>query len=141
MVELSDFNNEQNGDKSYDEMLGSELERTTKMDSVPSDLTAHVSPSPPRNQTSRRSVPDYGEVSRRNWQESKRLKLDGDVPDSISQARLPKRKVACLIGYCGTGYHGMQLNPPSKTIESELFASFVKAGAVSEDNADDPKKV
>ncbi|ANB12716.1 pseudouridine synthase PUS1 [Sugiyamaella lignohabitans] len=34
----------------------------------------------------------------------------------------------------------MQLNPPHKTIEGELFDAFVKAGAVSKDNADDPKK-
>ncbi|EPY51275.1 tRNA pseudouridine synthase Lsp1 [Schizosaccharomyces cryophilus OY26] len=53
----------------------------------------------------------------------------------------PKRKVACLVGYCGTGYHGMQLNPPSKTIEGDLFDAFVKAEAVSSYNADDPKKV
>lgn len=55
-------------------------------------------------------------------------------------AREPKRKVACLIGYCGTGYHGMQLNPPHKTIEGDLFSAFVQAGAVSKYNADDPKK-
>ncbi|GMM52167.1 pseudouridine synthase [Starmerella bacillaris] len=54
--------------------------------------------------------------------------------------RLPKRKVALQIGYCGTGYHGMQLNNPHKTIEGDLFQALVKAGAISEDNADDPKK-
>lgn len=54
--------------------------------------------------------------------------------------RRPKRKVACLIGYCGTGYHGMQVNPPEKTIEGDLFSAFVAAGAVSKDNANDPKK-
>ncbi|ONH67797.1 tRNA pseudouridine synthase 1 [Cyberlindnera fabianii] len=49
-------------------------------------------------------------------------------------------KVAVMVGYCGTGYHGMQLNPPHKTIEGELFDAFVKAGAISPYNADDPKK-
>ncbi|WBW74644.1 TruA family tRNA/ U2 snRNA pseudouridine synthase Lsp1 [Schizosaccharomyces osmophilus] len=53
----------------------------------------------------------------------------------------PKRKAACLVGYCGTGYHGMQLNPPSRTIEGDLFDAFVKVGAVSSYNSDDPKKV
>lgn len=45
-----------------------------------------------------------------------------------------------MIGYCGTGYHGMQLNPPHKTIEGDIFQAFVKAGAISQNNADDPKK-
>lgn len=54
--------------------------------------------------------------------------------------RKPKRKVAVLIGYCGTGYHGMQVNPPHKTIEGDLFDAFVKAGAVSADNANDIRK-
>lgn len=64
--------------------------------------------------------------------------LDG-VPDT-KKVRLPKRKVALKIGYCGTGYHGMQLNPPHKTIEGDIFEALVKAGAISEDNANDPKK-
>ncbi|KAH3681474.1 hypothetical protein WICPIJ_007553 [Wickerhamomyces pijperi] len=54
--------------------------------------------------------------------------------------RLPKRKVSVMVGYCGTGYHGMQINPGTKTIEGDLYAAFVKAGAVSQYNADDPKK-
>lgn len=45
-----------------------------------------------------------------------------------------------MLGYCGTGYHGMQLNPPSKTIEGELFEAFVKAGAISKNNSNDLKK-
>ncbi|KAG5355045.1 tRNA pseudouridine synthase 1 [Yarrowia sp. B02] len=66
-----------------------------------------------------------------------RRKTDGPLVDEV---RLPKRKVACMIGYCGTGYHGMQLNPPQKTIEGDIFEAFVKAGAISQNNADDPKK-
>lgn len=46
-----------------------------------------------------------------------------------------------MIGYSGTGYHGMQLNHNTKTIEGDLFQAFVKAGAVSKANADDPKKI
>jgi tRNA pseudouridine38-40 synthase len=45
-----------------------------------------------------------------------------------------------LIGYSGTGYKGMQITPTEKTIEGDLFAAFVKAGAISKANADDPKK-
>ncbi|GAV49636.1 hypothetical protein ZYGR_0P02810 [Zygosaccharomyces rouxii] len=56
------------------------------------------------------------------------------------ERRLPKRKVAVMIGYCGTGYHGMQHNPPNLTIESELFTAFVEAGAISKANSTDLKK-
>ncbi|RKP07299.1 pseudouridine synthase, partial [Thamnocephalis sphaerospora] len=57
------------------------------------------------------------------------------------EPRLPKRKVVLMMGFCGTGYQGMQVNPGAKTIEGDLFAALVAAGAVSKDNADDPKKV
>jgi tRNA pseudouridine38-40 synthase len=57
-----------------------------------------------------------------------------------SEARKPKRKVAVLIGYAGSGYKGMQINAQEKTIEGDLFKAFIKAGAISKANADDPKK-
>lgn len=57
-----------------------------------------------------------------------------------AEDRRPKRKVAVMIGYAGTGYHGIQINHKEKTIEGDLFAAFVKAGAISKANADDPKK-
>lgn len=56
------------------------------------------------------------------------------------EPRLPKRKVAVMIGYCGTGYHGMQYNPPNPTIEAELFKAFSEAGAISKANSTDLKK-
>lgn len=64
---------------------------------------------------------------------------DGNV---IKSERKPKRKVACMIGYCGTGYNGMQIqnNPDVKTIEADLFHAFVKAGAISMENSSDIKK-
>lgn len=57
-----------------------------------------------------------------------------------AEEKRPKRKVAVLIGYAGTGYKGMQLDYTQKTIEGDLFAAFVAAGAISKANADDPKK-
>lgn len=57
-----------------------------------------------------------------------------------AEEKRPKRKVAVLIGYSGTGYKGMQLDYTQKTIEGDLFAAFVAAGAISKANADDPKK-
>ncbi|KAL4864451.1 hypothetical protein BDV12DRAFT_176114 [Aspergillus spectabilis] len=60
--------------------------------------------------------------------------------DIESEQRRPKKKVAVLIGYSGTGYKGMQLSTTEKTIEGELFTAFVAAGAISKANAADPKK-
>ncbi|GFF50304.1 hypothetical protein IFM47457_02830 [Aspergillus lentulus] len=62
-------------------------------------------------------------------------------PEDIeNEQRRPKKKVAVLIGYAGTGYHGMQLSDKEKTIEGDLFTAFVAAGAISKANAADPKK-
>ncbi|OKL61645.1 hypothetical protein UA08_03656 [Talaromyces atroroseus] len=60
--------------------------------------------------------------------------------DIAAEQRRPKKKVAVMIGYSGTGYHGMQLSLTHKTIEGDLFAAFVAAGAISKANATDPKK-
>ncbi|KAH4898863.1 hypothetical protein HBI56_153240 [Parastagonospora nodorum] len=57
-----------------------------------------------------------------------------------AEERRPKRKVAVMIGYSGTGYKGMQIDNKQKTIEGDLFTAFVAAGAISKANADDPKK-
>ncbi|KFY28915.1 hypothetical protein V493_02667 [Pseudogymnoascus sp. VKM F-4281 (FW-2241)] len=84
-------------------------------------------------------------------QEAKRRKIaefgEGAVPESpfskeeiAAEERRPKRKVAVLIGYAGSGYKGMQINTTEKTIEGDLFSAFVTAGAISKANADDPKK-
>lgn len=45
-----------------------------------------------------------------------------------------------MIGYSGTGYKGMQVNGDEPTIERDLFQAFIKAGAISKANADDPRK-
>jgi tRNA pseudouridine38-40 synthase len=57
-----------------------------------------------------------------------------------AETRKPKRKVAVMIGYAGSGYKGMQINAQEKTIEGDLFKAFVAAGAISKNNSDDPKK-
>lgn len=66
--------------------------------------------------------------------------LDANGKVIPKPVRLPKRKVAVMVGYCGTGYCGMQFNPPNPTIEATLFKAFADAGAISEDNAKDIKK-
>lgn len=63
---------------------------------------------------------------------------DGNVIPK--EERRPKKKVAMMIGYCGTGYHGMQLNPPNPTIEGAIFDALVKAEAISKANSTDLKK-
>lgn len=84
-------------------------------------------------------------------QEARRKKREenGEDPDAglpfsreeiASEERRPKKKVAVLVGYAGTGYKGMQLNAKEKTIEGDLFAAFIAASAISKANADDPKK-
>jgi tRNA pseudouridine38-40 synthase len=57
-----------------------------------------------------------------------------------NEERRPKRKVAVMIGYAGTGYKGLQINTKEKTIEGDMFKAFVAAGAISKANANDPKK-
>ncbi|KAJ6134435.1 TRNA pseudouridine synthase [Penicillium sp. IBT 18751x] len=57
-----------------------------------------------------------------------------------NEERRPKKKVALMMGYSGTGYYGMQLNENQKTIEGDLFAALVASGAISKANASDPKK-
>ncbi|KAJ7742877.1 pseudouridine synthase [Mycena metata] len=69
---------------------------------------------------------------------------DEDTASSAreSASRLRKRKCALLIGYCGSGYRGLRFQyDGTSTIESTLFGALVRAGAISEDNADDPEKV
>ncbi|KAI7879567.1 tRNA pseudouridine synthase [Lichtheimia hyalospora FSU 10163] len=61
--------------------------------------------------------------------------------DGPKEPRIPKKKVALLIGFNGTGYQGMQMNPNAKSIEDDVFKALCKAGAISKDNSDDPKKV
>lgn len=65
------------------------------------------------------------------------------VPQELSEKlpRLPKRQSAILLGFCGTGCAGMQIQPDVRTIEGVLFDALVRVGAVSSDNADDPTKV
>lgn len=65
------------------------------------------------------------------------VKLD----NGINEARLPKKKVALLMSYCGTGYHGMQINPTFPSIELDLFKALACAGAVSQSNAMDSAKI
>ncbi|GAA5797660.1 hypothetical protein HPULCUR_003051 [Helicostylum pulchrum] len=61
--------------------------------------------------------------------------------EPVDEDRKPKKKVALLLGYNGSGYQGMQANPGTKSIEEELFNALVKVEAISKSNSIDPKKV
>ncbi len=45
------------------------------------------------------------------------------------------------LAYCGTDYHGMQINGDLPTIESTLFSSLCQVGAVSRENSDSITKI
>ncbi|GAA5982254.1 hypothetical protein JCM10908_004802 [Rhodotorula pacifica] len=73
---------------------------------------------------------------------------DGDAAEASATAaeddkrdKLPKKKVAVLIGYNGLGYKGSQINPGFETIEGDVFKALVAAGCISEDNSTNPHKV
>ena len=57
-----------------------------------------------------------------------------------AEERRPKKKVSVQVGYAGSGYLGLQINGEEPTIERDLFRAFVRAGAISKANANDPKK-
>lgn len=69
-------------------------------------------------------------------------RLDENGQPIPKSERKPKKKCAVMIGYCGTGYNGMQLqnDPAIKTIERDIYEAMARAGAISPENADDIKK-
>ncbi|KAH8103991.1 tRNA pseudouridine synthase [Cristinia sonorae] len=92
---------------------------------------------------SRKAFKEEGKDGRRGTRRGGTTEGDGAVDGQPKAERLPKRACALLIGFCGEGYNGMQIQPDPnlKTIENTLFDALVKVGAVSQDNADDPVKV
>ncbi|KAI8374771.1 pseudouridine synthase [Blakeslea trispora] len=60
---------------------------------------------------------------------------------TTEEPRLPKKKVALMIGFNGSEYQGMQANPGAHTVESVLFSALCKAGAISKSNSVDQRKV
>ncbi|KAF7370276.1 tRNA pseudouridine synthase 1 [Mycena sanguinolenta] len=85
--------------------------------------------------------PGRRRIGTRNDDEKRALSADAEASGELKAPRLPKRMCALLIGFCGSGYSGMQIQRDAKTIENALFDAMVRAGAVSQDNADDPVKV
>ena len=58
----------------------------------------------------RRSRNEAGQAKRQEQKEKGGILHAGFAKDEIAaDDRRPKRKVAVMIGYCGTGYKGMQM--------------------------------
>ncbi|KAF8315465.1 tRNA pseudouridine synthase [Clavulina sp. PMI_390] len=132
------------------------MDAAPESSSLPAQSSAPSGTSKPKRgkRNAKSDPPAPGKVDRRgkrargretaDWT-SKRDKGEGNEDEGDDKKeRLPKRKCAVLVGFCGTGYSGMQFQATqkdTKTIEGDLFDALVKAGAVSSDNSDDPTKV
>ncbi|KAK6348287.1 tRNA pseudouridine synthase 1 [Orbilia javanica] len=126
-------------DKKLKNMTRSEFRRTMKQDWKERKAIKEKTGVDPALEDGKDKKGKWKKGSRRPIEEGPRLGKELAEGEEKEERR-PKKKVAVLIGYCGTGYRGMQLNPPTKTIEGDLFAAFVAAGAISKANSDDPKK-
>ncbi|KAJ5447745.1 Pseudouridine synthase I TruA [Penicillium cf. griseofulvum] len=98
-----------------------------------------------RNGDKRQRHEDKAEAKRRKIENGEEVNLpiyatQFSKEEIDNEERRPKKKVALLMGYSGTGYSGMQLNEQQRTIEGDLFTALVNVGAVSKANAADPKK-
>ncbi|PBP16036.1 tRNA pseudouridine synthase A, partial [Diplocarpon rosae] len=95
-----------------------------------------------RNNLDKRKRNDEEQAEKRRKAEASGEKVEPlfSKEEIDAEGRKPKRKVAVMIGYAGSGYKGMQINGAEKTIEGDIFKAFVAAGAISKANADDPKK-
>lgn len=69
-------------------------------------------------------------------------KADGEGTKKVKQeVKMRKANCALLVGYNGTGYSGLQINPDVKTIENDLELAIYEAGFISSDNHENLKKV
>ncbi|ELU36078.1 tRNA pseudouridine synthase domain-containing protein [Rhizoctonia solani AG-1 IA] len=73
------------------------------------------------------------------------MKTSRSTMDKRKRQGYPRRKLQCLLDSVGRGWPTIetlrQRDAGTNTIENTLFNAMVKAGAVSEDNSDDPVKV
>lgn len=70
------------------------------------------------------------------------VKTETGVPEND---KLPKRRIAIQVAYCGSGYYGLQYNVKTEeklpTVEGELFRALKKTKLVPEDIMEEPKKI
>lgn len=83
---------------------------------------------------------DGGEDARRSYDERHKGSIPlEDIKASEAYTRRtestgPKRKYAICLGYLGTNYRGLQINPDTKSIEQELERALFLAGGIHELN-------
>ncbi|PFH63213.1 hypothetical protein XA68_16652 [Ophiocordyceps unilateralis] len=136
---------------SIDETSASTLEQSQSYSRSDPDAAAQNQPDDAGRRGDNRSQQQQKKRKKQyDWREFKRRKVDATAgsesknpfskEEIAAETRRPKRKVAVMIGYAGTGYRGMQVNGDEPTIERDLFQAFIDAGAISKANADDPRK-
>jgi tRNA pseudouridine38-40 synthase len=69
------------------------------------------------------------------------IKAHLDYQRRVDQGSSPKKKYALAVGYCGTNYHGLQINPGAITVESILERSLFLCGGIQECNFGHLQKV
>lgn len=68
--------------------------------------------------------------------------VKGAEPSSPKQeGRLPKQRIALLVGYNGSEFSGSQKNPGVRTVEEELEKALYRLGMIAEFNFGDLKKI
>ncbi|KAI5956926.1 PUS1 [Candida jiufengensis] len=121
-----------------------EQPNTTNQDQIISTSTTSIENESKQNQQiNSRKIKTKERQDRQKYEQSEYVAiLDENGKPIPKSERKPKKKVAVMIGYCGTGYNGLQIqnDPNVKTIEKDLYEAFYKAGAISLENSIDLKK-
>lgn len=117
------------------------------MDHTNANIAEQSSPQdpiqPPQHAQEKKKLKRKHSKKEQQFMQIKRQKIE-EIPVEKRGERPrdgPKKKVAVLVGYAGKNYAGLQRNPGSKTIESELEAAIVRAGGISKENAGSFAKV
>ncbi|KAH9479442.1 tRNA pseudouridine synthase 1 [Psilocybe cubensis] len=116
---------------------------------IPTAPDAEAKPTPSQNEKGKGRLSERKKRGRgpgarrtRNDEDASKDGTKEEGEEGPKAIRYPKRQCALLMGFCGSGYSGMQIQPDhTRTIEGVLFNALVKIGAVSQDNADNPTKV
>lgn len=65
---------------------------------------------------------------------------DGAATEPAAEEKVPKRKLAALIGFLGSKYSGFQVNPAKRTLQAEIELALFRSGILSATNFGHPSK-
>ena len=65
---------------------------------------------------------------------------NGAATESAAEEKVPKRKLAALIGFLGSKYSGFQVNPAKRTLQAEIELALFRSGILSATNFGHPSK-